>query len=186
MRFLILAASHRADSANRRLAKLAAAHMESLEHGVDFAEYTELDAPLYNDELATTHGVPAAAQAFAKRAANADGVIISSPEYNWSYPGSLKTIIDWTSRLQPNPVAGKTALLMSATPGMRGGVLGLSHLRAPLEALQMVVFPRFFLLGNAHNAHDAEGGLSNEKLRRQFTDLLNDYAVFTRKLAEPQ
>jgi NAD(P)H-dependent FMN reductase len=79
-------------------------------------------------------------------------------------------------------VAGKTALLMSATPGARGGIVGLNHLRTPLESLQMYVFPRMFPLGNAQDAHAADGSLAHEKTHRQFTGLLDDYIGFTRKL----
>lgn len=183
MKLLVFAASHRTESVNRKLAKLAATHLEAHGIGIDFAEYAEFDMPMYNDETAS-RGVPEFAQGFAKRAGKADGIIICSPEYNWSYPGSLKNIIDWTSRIKPSPVAGKTALLMSATPGGRGGVLCLNHLRGPLESVQMYVFPRVFSLGNALNAHDGHGALSDEKTRRQFTTLLDDYVIFTRKLLQ--
>ncbi len=182
MKLLVFAASHRVESANRKLAKLAATHLEAHGIGIDFAEYGEFDMPIYNDESAMS-GVPDIAQSFAKRIGKADGLIICSPEYNWSYPGSLKNIIDWTSRIRPNPAAAKTALLMSATPGARGGIVGMNHLRTPLESLQMYVFPRMFPLGGAHDAHDGHGGLSDEKIRRQFVTLLDEYVTFTKKLA---
>jgi NAD(P)H-dependent FMN reductase len=181
MKLLVFAASHRAESANRKLAKLAAAHLEKQGAQVDFAEYAEFDMPIYNDETAAS-GVPDSAQSFARRASKTNGVVLCSPEYNWSYPGSIKNIIDWTSRLKPNPVAGKTVLLMSATPGARGGIVGLNHLRTPFDALQMYVFPRVFPLGHAHNAHETDGGLADAKTHRQFVTLLDEYIGFTTKL----
>ena len=78
MKLLAFAASHRKDSYNRKLAKLAATHMESQGAAVDFAEYAEFDMPVYNDEVATG-GVPNVAQCFAKRASTCDGIIICSP-----------------------------------------------------------------------------------------------------------
>jgi len=181
MKLLIFAASHRPESSNRKLAQLAAAHVAKTV-AVDFAEYSEFDMPLYNDVIATAN-IPDIAQSFAKRAASAQGIIISSPEYNWSYPGSLKNIIDWTSRLASNPLAGKTALLMSATPGGRGGILGLNHLKPPLESVQMHVFNRVFPLSNSHTALDAAGELTDAKQRKNFTAMLDEYIVFTRQLS---
>ncbi len=184
MKLLIFAASHRPESVNRKLAKLAAAHVVAQNIDVDFAEYSEFDMPIYNDEIARS-GVPDIAQSFAHRASKADGIVICSPEYNWSYPGSLKNIIDWTSRLKPNRLAGKTALLMSATPGSRGGIIGLNHLKTPLEALQLFVFPKVFPLGYTEQAFDAEHCLSDKKQRESFLSMLDDYILFTRKLCAP-
>ncbi|MDE3015381.1 MAG: NAD(P)H-dependent oxidoreductase [Pseudomonadota bacterium] len=182
MKFLIFAASHRKESYNRRLAKLAAAHMKSQGARVDFAEYAEFDLPVYNDEIAVSGGVPEAALCFAERAAKCDGIILASPEYNWSYPGSLKNIIDWTSRVKPNRLAGKTALLMSATTGGRGGITGLAHLKTPLEAISFFVFPRVFPLPHADTAFDGKGALADAQKQQLFTGLLNGYTDFTRKL----
>lgn len=182
MKFLIFAASHRNGSYNRKLAGLAAAHMESQGINVDFAEYAEFDMPVYNDEVATSGGIPDIAQRFAERAGKCDGIIICSPEYNWSYPGSLKNIIDWTSRLKPNLLAGKTVLLMSATTGGRGGISGLAHLKTPLEAISLFVFPRVFALPHADTAFDGKGALANARQQQLFIALLDSYTDFTRKL----
>lgn len=183
LRFLVFAASHRPDSFNRKLARLAARSAETLGASVDFAEYGEFDTALYNDGEAEQGYAPPAALAFLDRMALAQGVIIASPEYNWSYPGSLKNLLDWTSRLDPAPMRHKTALLLCATPGARGGILGLDHLRSVLAAMQLQVFNRAFPLGHCHEALSAEGGLTSEKQRLQLDTLLADYVTFTRKLA---
>jgi NAD(P)H-dependent FMN reductase len=181
MKLLIFAASHRPDSLNRKLAKLAQSYVEAKKVTVDFAEYAEFDMPVYND-VTSEKSIPDIAKSFAKRAAKADGIIISSPEYNWSYPGSLKNIIDWTSRLDKNPLAGKTALLMSATPGSRGGISGLQHLKTPLEALRMCVLPRVFPLGSALESLDAKNQFTHKKHQEAFSSILDDYLSFTQKL----
>ena len=181
MKLLIFAASHRKESLNRKLAMLAKKHAESQGISVDFAEYADFDMPLYDDAFCDAHGVPEVAQSFAKRAASADGIIISTPEYNWSYPGSLKNIIDWTSCLKENPLAGKTALLMSATPGARGGILGMSHMKTVLESMQMFVYPKSFALGMADTAFGSNGELV--KQQEALNSLISSYIGFTRKLA---
>lgn len=183
MKLLIFAASHRPASVNRTLAKLAAQEATALGAQVDFAEYADFDMPLYNDAQCDETGVPEIATAFARRAQDAQGIVISSPEYNWSYPGSLKNILDWTSRLSPRPLAKKTALLLSATPGSRGGIVGLNHLKTPLEALQMFVFPKVFPLGHSDRAFDDHARLREPKQQQLFSSLIKDYIDFTRHLS---
>ncbi|MDE3059613.1 MAG: NAD(P)H-dependent oxidoreductase [Pseudomonadota bacterium] len=183
MRFLIFAASHRPESVNRKLAKLAARQLQASNLAVDFAEYREFDLPLYNDDIYGKSGVPASARIFGERAAGAQGIVISSPEYNWSYPGTLKNILDWTSRMKPNPLAGKTALLMSATPGSRGGIVGLTHLKTPLEAMQIFVFPKVFPLGYSEKAFTDADALADARQRQRFEALVEEYIGFTRKLS---
>jgi chromate reductase, NAD(P)H dehydrogenase (quinone) len=183
MKLLVFAASHRAESYNRKLAALSAEYLTSKNVTVDFAEYADFDMPVYNDVVATDN-VPVPARVFAHRAANAEGILVCSPEYNWSYPGSLKNIIDWTSRITPAPLKGKTALLMSATPGARGGILGLNHLKTPFEALQMFVFPKMFPLPEAQKAFGTSG-LSESKKQQQLLSILDDYVTFTSRLTNP-
>lgn len=181
MKLLAFAASHRTESLNRKLCEIAAHHAKS--HGFipDLADYAEFDMPAYNDEISNTTGVPDIAQSFGKRAGEAAGILICTPEYNWSCPGSLKNILDWTSRMNPKPLTGKTALLMSATPSGRGGIIGLSHLKTILESMGVFVYPKVFPLSNAESAFD-DDGLSAAKQQHLLISLLQDYSDFTKKL----
>lgn len=178
MNFLIFAASHRTDSLNRKLAELVASQVASSGMRVNLVDYEQFDMPIYNDQIANTQ-LPEEAYRFARYVEPAHGVIICSPEYNWSYPASLKNIIDWTSRIKPAPITGKTALLMSATPGARGGIGGLMHLKTPCEALGLFVFPKMFALGRANEAFDNTGELADSKQRSLCKSLVNDYIAYT-------
>ena len=60
---------------------------------------------------------------------DADGIIFFSPEYNYSIPGALKNAIDWLSRLDPQPFAGKPATIIGASPGALGTARMQYHLR---------------------------------------------------------
>lgn len=183
MRFLVFAASHRKESLNRKLATIAAAHLSLCEHEVDLALYDELDLPLYNDELAGI-ALPPEVEETGRRFEKADGIVICSPEYNWSYPGSLKSMIDWLSRIIPLPTQGKTVFLMSASTGTRGGILGLNHLETPLKALHMHVFPKMFPLGDAMNAFASETTLSDGRRQQALIAMLDEYRIFTEKLTQ--
>lgn len=65
------------------------------------------DIPLYDADIQQEEGFPASVEALAEQIRNADGVVIVTPEYNYSVPGGLKNAIDWLSRLPEQPLAGK-------------------------------------------------------------------------------
>jgi NAD(P)H-dependent FMN reductase len=71
-------------------------------------------------------------------------------------PGTIKNLIDWTSRFRPQPFDGRHGLLMSASPSLAGGNRGLWALRMPLEHLGTRVFPDMFSLSMAHKAFAGE------------------------------
>ncbi len=139
--------------------------------------------PLYNDEICSTQGISAINNPFADALRDIQGIVIAAPEYNWSYPGSLKNIIDWTSRIKPQPLAGKTVMLMCATPSDRGGIAGVMHLKSPFEALNAYIFPRAYTLSNA-KAKLAGEALADAKQQEAFSSLIKDYIEFTQKLTK--
>lgn len=182
-RILAFAASHRASSVNRRLARYAGDLAGQAGAEIDFAEYREFDLPIFDADRWETGDLPPAALHFAGRLSAADGWLLASPEYNWSFPGSLKNLIDWASVLQPLPFVGKTALLLSASPSLRGGMQGLLHLKLPLEHLGMFVYPQFFPLARAEDAFGGQNHIGDEKLARELEDLVARFLRYTVQLA---
>ena len=55
------------------------------------------DIPLYDADIQQEEGFPSTIEAIAEQIRQADGVIIVTPEYNYSVPGGLKNAIDWLS-----------------------------------------------------------------------------------------
>ena len=174
VRFLVFAASLRHESLNSRLADLAAVCLEA--HGgiVDRAEMRDFDCPSYNFDVQSSDGFPAGAEEMHRRLEACDGFVIASPEYNASLPGLLKNAIDWVSRYDPQPFNERHGLLLSASPSMVGGNRGLWALRVPFEHLGARVYPDMFSLAQAHKALDAEGRLTDVRLRERFdTNIVN-------------
>ena len=172
VRVLVLAASHREASLNRRLAALAARAVGRRGAQADHATLDDFPCPFYDGDLEQESGIPEGAQAFCRRLKAADALLIASPEYNASMPGVVKNLIDWVSRFRPQPFNGRQALLMSASPSMAGGNRGLWSLRIPLEHLGARVYPDMFSLAQAHQAFDASGGLANDLLRKRFDETI--------------
>jgi NAD(P)H-dependent FMN reductase len=150
---------------------------------VDVAEFREFEVPLYNADLQEASGVAPGAREFGRRIAAADGLVLVSPEYNFSLPGTLKNLIDWVSRIRPVPLRGKSAVLLAASPGPFGGIRGLWQLRIPLEGLGMVVLPDMFALADAAKAFGSEGELTDPARAERLTKLLDTYLDLARRLS---
>jgi len=162
VKLLAFAASHRANSFNRRLLEMAAHEAEHAGAAITRMEYADFDAPLFKDLDEDTHHLPEGASRLGDAILAHDGFLLASPEYNWSMPGSLKNLIDWLSVDPRKPLTGKLALLLCASPSTRGGVLGLTQLRVPLENQHVWVYPQLIGIGGCTEAI-AEAHFTHEK-----------------------
>jgi chromate reductase len=115
--------------------------------------------PLYNADVETSSGIPAAVQKLAEAVRSADGVIIVTPEYNFSIPGPLKNAIDWVSRVPNQPFAAKPVAIQSAANGPLGGGRMQYDMRRVLLFLNAMTFgrPEIFI-GNCSQRIDAKTG----------------------------
>ena len=118
-KILAIGASTSRQSINRQFASWAASR-------VDGAEVTTLDLndfamPLFSVDLEAEGGIPDEAKEFFGAIRSHDGVVISLAEHNGSYSAAFKNIFDWTSRLEQKLWSGKPMLLLSTSPGARGG-----------------------------------------------------------------
>ncbi|QSX32309.1 NAD(P)H-dependent oxidoreductase [Shewanella avicenniae] len=124
--FVVLTGSLRQGSYHaaitRALPELAPANVQVSQLG-SIGEF-----PLYNADI-QEQGMPEAVTTMANAIAAADGLIIVSPEYNYSVPGVLKNALDWLSRCNPQPIAGKPVMIVSGSPGNFGGARMQYHLR---------------------------------------------------------
>lgn len=97
--------------------------------GTDVSVHTFKGWPIYDADDQASTGIPAAVDAMAEEIRAADGVLIASPEYNYSIPGGLKNGIDWLSRVKNQPFAGKAVAILGASPGRLGTARMQYHLR---------------------------------------------------------
>ncbi len=100
------------------------------------------DIPHYDSDIQNEKGFPASVEAFAAAIRSADGIIIASPEYNWTIPGTLKNALDWVSRLKEQPFKNKPVALQSASGALLGGSRMQYHLRQCLVSLDAHCFGR--------------------------------------------
>jgi chromate reductase len=138
--------------------------------------------PLYNADI-QADGFPAPVLAMGEAIAKADGIIIVTPEYNYSLPGGLKNAIDWLSRLPAQPFAGKPVAIQSGSPGLIGGARAQYHLRQMLVFLDARVMNKpEVMVGQIMTKVDAATGeLTDEATRTFIATQLEAFAAFARR-----
>lgn len=167
-RLLGLSGSLRAGSFNTQLMREAAARFGP-------AEFSEgnLRLPLYDGDLESAEGIPAEVQTLADQIAAADAVIIASPEYNQSLTGVLKNALDWVSRVEGKPWAGKPVAIVAAAAGRAGGARGTYALRLAMMPFGAHVLPGpEVLVAGAFREFDSEGKLITESYQKILDTLM--------------
>ena len=143
------------------------------------------ELPLYNADVQTASGFPGPVNALADAIRAADGVIIVTPEYNFSIPGGLKNALDWVSRLPNQPFAGKPIALQSASPGPLGGGRVQYDLRRAMVFLDAFVLnkPEIFIGSCASKLDDKTGEIKDEATRNFIKQQLTAFAAFIERVA---
>ena len=168
-RILAFGGSLRRDSFNQKIASLAAEGAREAGAEVTVIELRDFPMPIFDQDLEAASGMPAEAKRLKELFLKADGLIIASPEYNSSVTAALKNAIDWVSRAETDDeapiraLAGKSAVLLAASPGSLGGLRGLVHLRSILGNLGIIVLPDQIAIPSAHEVIKPDGSLSDPK-----------------------
>lgn len=149
MRVLALGGSLRSGSLSSELLRGAAA---AAPEEVEVVLYEGLkEIPPYDADDDVPGEQPAAVERLKAALAEADAVLVSTPEYNHSIPGVLKNALDWVSRpLVDSPVLNKPAAVLSSSTGMFGGVWAAAETRKVLGALGARVLDETVTVPKAH------------------------------------
>lgn len=179
LKILGFAGSLRAGSYNKALLRAAAALLPN----DATLETFDLDGiPPFNQDLEMD--MPAKIKEFKSKIREADAILISTPEYNYSVPGVLKNAIDFASRpYGDNPFDGKPVAIMSVSIGMLGGARAQYHLRQIFVFLNMYPTNGPEVIVNfAQNKFDLDGKLTDEDTRRFLKQLLENLVNWTKRL----
>jgi len=140
--------------------------------------------PFYNADIQESSGFPGTAEDFATAVRGADGILIVSPEYNWTIPGGLKNALDWVSRMKEQPFKDKPVAIQSASGGPLGGARMQYHLRMCLTYLGCHIFgtPEVFV-GMAQNKFDKDTlKLTDEATRKIIGQQLEGFAKYIERV----
>lgn len=166
--------SLRKESYNTKLLK---AVQKLLPEGLTLEVVSIAAIPLFNED----HEPPAApdypepVRQFREAIRNADGVVIVSPEYNYSIPGTVKNAIDWASRGNDAPIIGKPVSLMGATPGLWGTARMHMAFQPVFHTLDVkAVHKPEVYLAKAKDKFDSQGNLVDEIAKKMIVGNLNE------------
>lgn len=186
VKLLAFAGSLRKGSLNKQLVQQVGSYAQSYGAEVTFIDLMDYSMPLYNEDIQNEH-FPTSAHAFKQLLKEHDGFFIASPEYNSAFSGVLKNAIDWASRTEEGEekleaFKGKTAAIMTATPGSLGGIRGLPSLRLVLSNMGVLVLPTQLAFGRANEGFNADGTIKDETIAQRAKLLAKELVEFTEKI----
>jgi len=186
-KILAFAGSTRTDSYNKKLVKISSTGATEAGADVTIIDLRDFPMPIYDGDLEQKDGLPSNARKLKDLMLTHQGFLISSPEYNSSISAVFKNMIDWTSRQSEGeiPLAcfkNKVAGIMSASPGMLGGLRGLVHVRSILGNIGIIVLPDQIAIAKAHEAFNEDDTLKDKKQEEQVKKIGANVAKILLKL----
>ncbi len=173
VKILAFAGSTRSQSWNKMLVKVAAEGARDAGAAITLADLRDYPMPLYDGDFEMHHGIPDKAKEFKSLLQDNHGFLVASPEYNGGYSAVLKNALDWASvkstpeEMPLSVFKGKTASLMSAAPGVLGGLRGLHQLRDLLMNMNVTVLPQMQAVGRINEAFDENGVFKNPNMQER-------------------
>jgi chromate reductase len=179
MRIIGISGALRKASTNTGLLRALAAMAPE---GINIEVHTLHGIPLFNEDEIAAHGTPALVLALADRIRSADGIIIATPEYQFSVPGVLKNATDWLSTCKAPFKWKRTGIVGASAGAMAGTARAQYHLRQNLQALQAIDMPRpeMFVVHNELK-FDGNGNLTDDETRTRLKTWLEAYLEFLRE-----
>lgn len=165
-RLLAFSGSARRESLNRKFLAFAVQAARESDAEVTLLDLNEYPLPLYHGDLEDAEGLPANAAKLIALIQQHDGLLIASPEYNSMFTPLLKNTIDWCTRGDDDPFPGKAAGILSASPGVFGGIRSQQLVQQLLLKLGCHVVPLHTTLPHADKAFDAAGQLTDARAQK--------------------
>jgi len=119
MKLIAFAASNSRKSINKQLVTYASSLIDGAE--VEILDLNDYELPLFSEDREAELGHPELAKIFMAKVAASDAVMISFAEHNGSYSAAYKNLFDWVSRISKKVFHDKPLVLLSTSPGARGG-----------------------------------------------------------------
>lgn len=186
-KILAFAGSLREHSYNKRVLQTAIEGAKNAGGEVTLIDLRDYAMPIYDADIQVNEGFPENAVRLQKLLLEHDGLLIASPEYNASLPAGLKNAIDWTSRANgeiklAQCYKGKVAAIMTASPGVFGGIRCLAHLRDVLTILLVNTIPTEIAVGNVNEKFDGNSAeMTDEKMKKILQELAKSLIDTLRK-----
>lgn len=173
--FIALVGTNSDNSTNRNLLQFIEKHFAD-QANIEVCEIKDLPAFGKPD----SQEAPEEVQKLADKIDGADGVIISTPEYNHSIPAILKNAFEWFT-FTTRPFVDKPVMITGASYGKLGSSRAQAHLRQILDSpeIKARIMPSSeFLVGESLQAFDEEGKLKDQKKVKELEEIFEDFVEF--------
>lgn len=169
-KIIAFGASSSKTSINKQLATYAANQFQNAE--VEVLDLNDFEMPIFSSDKESENGIPQLAQDFYTKLGTADLIVISFAEHNGAYTAAFKNVFDWISRINSKTFQEKPMLLLSTSPGPRGGatVLEIAKNRFPFQG---GVIKDSFSLPNFYENFDSSNGIINPDLKKQLFKIID-------------
>ncbi|GAA4404140.1 NAD(P)H-dependent oxidoreductase [Fodinibacter luteus] len=172
MNVLVLVGSLRAGSTNRQLADAAIAHLPTGVDGTVFARLADL--PHYSEDLDHDDALPEVGRDLREAVADADAVLLVTPEYNGSLSSAVKNAVDWVSRPRgAAAIVGKPAAVIAAAGSPRAATWAREDGVKVLRVAGAAVLEDTVGVGSSFQAF-TDGRLGDEALDAELRSLVDD------------
>ena len=183
VRIIGISGSLRAGSFNTAALRAA---QELAPAGMMIERFDIAPIPLYNEDV-KQQGFPPPVADLRQRIKEADGVLLVTPEYNYSISGVMKNTIDWVSRPPDQPFDGKPIAIMGASIGTLGTARAQYHLRQCFVFMNGYVMNRpEVMIAQAPTKFDADGKLTDQPTRDFIAAFLTAFKTWTLRMRAPR
>ncbi len=177
--FVAISGSLRKESYNTQVLKIL---QKLVSENITIERLFINEVPMYNFDLYEKE-FPESIEKISASIKAADGLIIITPEYNYSIPGVLKNVIDFLSKHPLKPFDKKVVGIISASPSLLGGVRAQFHLRQILVAVNAISMniPEV-VITEVNTKFDEAGNLTDEKTKSFLKKFIKELADFASNL----
>jgi chromate reductase, NAD(P)H dehydrogenase (quinone) len=167
MKIIAFGASTSTTSINKAFAAYVASLFNG--HDVEVIDLNDYEMPLFSVDLESELGHQPSAIAFVEKLSSADLLIVSMAEHNGAYTAAFKNILDWSSRYKSKVFEDKKMLLLSTSPGGRGGLgaLEAAKMRFPIHGASIIAT---FSLPKFQENFNAASGILDTQLSTQLSE----------------
>jgi chromate reductase len=173
MKVLALGGSSSTHSINKQLAAYAASLFKGAD--IQIIDLNDYDLPLFSVDKEAETGKPELARKFIDKLEWADVVVLSVAEHNAGLTAAFKNIYDWASRQKKEVWSHKPMLLLSTSPGKRGGQNALEAAKISLPHYGGNIKATFSLPSFNDNFDLVAGKISNKELDDALKDIITHF-----------
>ena len=175
MKFLAIVGTNSDQSTNRQLLQFMQQHFSDQ---ADIELFEIKDLPAFNEP--EDKQAPEGIQILSDKILQADGIIMSTPEYDHSIPAALKSVIEWIS-YTTRALIDKPVMITGASLGALGSSRAQAHLRQILDAPEVkarIMPSAEFLLGHSSTAFDEAGNLIDQDKVKELEMCFEEFLLF--------